>query len=405
MKKFSFAITVVLVLSLCIAMEDAAWAAPGDSPNNPIIIIKAEDLAAVRDAPEKHYKLGGNIDLTSYLRSGGVGFNKWGAEGWLPLLLDGGSFNGAGFKITGVWFNRTGGNTQYLPAVGLFGEVRNAEIKSLGVELSNVGITGKTFIGGLVGMLDNSIIESCYVTGNVSNIDNAIGVAGGLVGVQGNSKISNCYATGNVTTTGYMAGGLVGYQWATTIVSNDINSITNCYATGNVTARGSVGGLVGEQAAVNDAINSVKSCYATGNVSSDNSFVGAIVGRQVITNNSGSNSIATSYRYENAIVTESGTPVIMSVDPSGVYGGIKSAADFMEKANYTTNGWLFIDSKPTTGPWHWDSVGFPKLNTSAADFPFPFDPSNPPPAGGGCNAGFGIAILLLMGLIPYIKKK
>jgi hypothetical protein len=95
---------------------------------------------------------------------------------------------------------------------------------------------------------------------------------------------------------------------------------------------------------------------------------GGLVGSQDIFD-SGTNAITNSYRYE--FVTLNGTVIpAASNDINGIHGGIKSVADLMTKATYTGNSWLFNDSAPTAGPWHWDSRGFPKLNMGTENWPW-----------------------------------
>ena len=195
-----------------------------------------------------HFKMSNNIDLTNYLAVGGAGHND--GAGWLPIgnasNKFSGTFNGADFKITGLWINRSG--TDY---VGLFGNLDGANISNLGVEISSIGVSGNKYVGGLTGNCENTSIKNCYVTGNVSGKN----WVGGLIGSQSGS-ISKCYATGNINMNGnYYCGGLLG---------TGMGTITDCYATGNVSGnsnQGSCGGLAG--AAITGSINN---CYATGNV-------------------------------------------------------------------------------------------------------------------------------------------
>ncbi|MCK4639941.1 MAG: T9SS type A sorting domain-containing protein [Candidatus Marinimicrobia bacterium] len=142
-----------------------------------------------------------------------------------------GSYNGQGHTIDGLFINRA--STDY---VGLFGNIGfdpSAEIYNIGV--TNVDITGNDNVGGLVGWnFANSTISNCYATGSVTGNS----VVGGLVGINYymNSTISNCYATVSVTGNSHV-GGLVGGNYNSTV--------SNSYATGSVTGGSSFGGLVG----------------------------------------------------------------------------------------------------------------------------------------------------------------
>lgn len=230
------------------------------SATNPYVITTATQLDLVREDMTAHYKLGGNIDLTGYLKSTGAGFSKWSTAGWLPIG-DGygfftGGFDGAGYKITGLTINRP--SSQF---VGLFNSISSssAYIKNLGVE--GVNITGDIYVGGVVGYIDNVSITNCYVTGTVKGNRSV----GGVVGQDNNGIITNCYAistvNGNVG-----VGGLVGRE--------NGGSITKSYTTGAVTGNECVGGVAGE---LNNS-GSITNCYALGAVNGSDGYVGGVVG-------------------------------------------------------------------------------------------------------------------------------
>ena len=202
----------------------------------PYMITTPAQLDAVRNNLSAHYRLGGNVNLTGYLSSG-AGNTKWGASGWLPLGSDQnyftGSFDGAGFKITGLWINR--------PAtadIGLFGKIRYATIQNLGVEIAvaNGGIKGYHAVGGVVGYAENNCsIINCFSTGAINSAD---GITGGVAGNVISSSITNCYSTGTVSSLGNSVGGVAGR------VSN--SSVTCCYSTCAVNGTNRyVGGVAG----------------------------------------------------------------------------------------------------------------------------------------------------------------
>jgi len=453
-RKWTLILIVLLALfgsALCIKAH--AFSGGNGTPDDPYIITSAAELNAVRHNLTAHFRLGNDVDLTCYLAPGGAGYAKWGAAGWQPIgtwsfsrrceYVFSGEFDGNGYKITGLWIDRSGWNF-----VGLFGATENAVIKNLGVEIAIAGnINGHNHVGGLIGWQSSGSIVNTYVMGNVSgNSEWHAGgrYVGGLVGKQYSASVINSHATGNVSGSSDV-GGLVGYQhsssirssYATGSVSGASNSnvgglvgyqrsgsIESSYATGNVTGRIG-GGLVGIQGTLGSITNS----YATGNVSGD--IAGGLVGSQYgsITNSyatgnigdfyhsryigglAGSQgrgsiknsyatgnlvgrepgglvggwsrdiSITNSYRYINLTIngmnpTEYtltsffGTIITVPTEnmPDGIHGGILTAAQFMTKATYTDNDWLFYPD----GPWHWDERGFPKLNIGAEDFPFNF---------------------------------
>jgi hypothetical protein len=142
-----------------------------------------------------------------------------------------GGLDGGGYKIIGLWIDRSG-----ITGVGLFAAARGATIKDLGVEIAAAGVRGYASVGGLMGrQAGGGSITNCYTTGNVSGVG---GNVGGLLGAQyGSSRASNtvisCYTTGNVT--GSSTGGLVGFQGG-----NSTNIITNNYRFQLITVNGAV---------------------------------------------------------------------------------------------------------------------------------------------------------------------
>ena len=300
---------------------------------DPYIIRTPPHLDQVRDNLAAHYKLGNNVDLSGYLAYGGIGYVKWNTDGWLPLGMvlyytDNqftGSFDGAGYKITGLWMSRYN-------YAGLFYRV-SGMVKNLGVEIAAKGIAvlsyqndGITYIGGIATSVYDGSITNCYVTGgaisgakvssgvaadiydgSISNCYSICSVsgsmsAGGVVGnISGSSIITNSYSTGAISCRGGDAGGVVGVVYrgsitncySTGVVSSSASygiggisggvvgnlyrnsSINNCYSTGAVNGVSRVGGVLGS---VSDNGNSITNCYAIGIVSSTGDYVGGVVG-------------------------------------------------------------------------------------------------------------------------------
>ena len=125
--------------------------------------------------------------------------------------------------------------------------------------------TKKGNVGGFVGTLaKGSSAKYCGADVSVEVTGNGRGIAvGGFVGI-GNgvttdeTLIENCYATGNITGAEY-AGGFVGNI-------SGLN-ISNCYAKGDVSNSFVGASFLGTDAASNNYYGAVKNCYATGLVS------------------------------------------------------------------------------------------------------------------------------------------
>ena len=137
-----------------------------------------------------------------------------------------GIFNGNGFEIDYMKIDSLGYS-------GLFGFVRNALIKNVGIgkncDISNCG--NGTHIGALVGFLyDNSTVKNCYNLSTISG-EEAYEI-GGIVGTTNlNCNIFNCFNSGNVLS--YATD--IGTSTIGGIVGNLINGIVkNCYNTGRV---------------------------------------------------------------------------------------------------------------------------------------------------------------------------
>jgi hypothetical protein len=167
-----------------------------------------------------------------------------------------GVFEGNNYVIRNVVVNRTA------DFVGLFSRLYNTgQIRNLGVE--NISVTGRSYVGGLVGSSDGFIFR-CYVKGMiVGEYDYVGGLAGRSTG-----PISDCFAAGTVTGGYNFVGGLVGSNWGP-------DTISNCYAVGTVNGNSYVGGLAGENR------GTVIVCYAAGIVTGSGNYIGGLVGNNI----------------------------------------------------------------------------------------------------------------------------
>ena len=161
------------------------------------------------------------------------------------------TFDGNRHTIANLFINRP--ESDY---VGVFGYVNNGPVMNVG--LADVEITGNNRVGGLVGELDNWLVDNfgergvraSHATGRVSG---RIAV-GGLIG-SSNVPIRHCYAAVRVSGD-LLVGGLIGEQ---------DSSIHSSFATGAVSGATSVGGLIGA------SWGEIVASYATGAVSGEGS--------------------------------------------------------------------------------------------------------------------------------------
>lgn len=120
------------------------------------------------------------------------------------------------------------------------------------------------WVGGLVGAANDSDINNCFATGDVSGSAPRVVEIGGFVGVVGTDvKIEYCYSTGDVQGTN-SGGGFVG------LVKHEGNwgdmYIRKCYSTSDVILTGqkiSGGGFVGY---LDEENSEITDCYAWGDV-------------------------------------------------------------------------------------------------------------------------------------------
>lgn len=196
----------------------AKFAGGNGSENNPFLIANAEQLHRVREHLNGHFRLIGNIDLSSY--SSGSGWTPIGSA-TTPFK---GSFDGSGYKISKLKMNTS---NNY---VGLFGEVAsNAVIKN--VLLEDVDIKGTNDVGGIAGKSHGTIMNS-IVSGQLNGQNRVGGLAGSHSGT-----ISNSYATVELSASNYV-GGLIGWNESS-------GTISHSYSASKVNGDNYLGGLVG----------------------------------------------------------------------------------------------------------------------------------------------------------------
>jgi len=234
---------------------------------------------------DAHYQLTGDLDAAETASwNDGAGFAPIGTPE-APFI---GSFDGNGFTIRDLYIDRPDEDM-----VGLFGDVGEFGTGAVGGEiialtLEDAFVRGNDYVGTLVGRFRGKL-EECRVTGAVvgdRRVGGMIGnsrrgsslqqleavvdvtgrlFVGGLVGDGWSSRdgAENCSAHGDVTG-GWQVGGLVGYardDWK------------NSHATGRVRGETEIGGLMGRLAG-----GSAQSCYAYGDVEGTGAYTGGLLG-------------------------------------------------------------------------------------------------------------------------------
>lgn len=233
---------------------------------DPYIISSAGNLEWISEYSEgsagfanQCFKQTINIDLAGYE--------------WIPIKNFQGTYDGNGKTISNMTIQS---NLNELMNGGLFGDIRDATIKNLGIVDIDFFSYGSS-CGGLVSVMNgNNIIEKCYVTGNIS----AVNDVGGLVGLAGGSKfgtatkIDNCYTNITLNSTGCAVGGLIGHAGSTETAIE----ITNSHSLGTINSTGAldIGGLIGGTLGNG---TSIRNCYSSCNINSSGRAIGGLIGR------------------------------------------------------------------------------------------------------------------------------
>ena len=256
------------------------------------------------------------------------------------------------------------------------GPIENCHVTNLNMTMKapDSGMAAAYWIGGLVGILDESkSIEECSAAGTIKELSGK-GSIGGLIGElgkaakitysrsdvtvnvkadsrggadvggfigKGNGKtdaetvIRNCYATGNVTGGAY-TGGFAGGLWGL--------NIKNCYASGNVSqAAAAMASFVGTDASDPNYYGSITNCFATGSVTGSSPFQYAFAEQSSATKRS---EITNCYfAEENADIKkqyESATAKSQDEMKTEAFTAVLNAGD-------DRNGWSFVNGQVLCG--------------------------------------------------------
>lgn len=218
-------------------------AAGYSDPKINVTVNNAAELDGVRGNLNWHFVQTGDIDLSGY----GSG------SGWLPIGTVSnpfrGVYNGNGFVIDNLTIARPAEDN-----IALLGSIAKSALIST-VTLKSVNLTGRKFVGSLVGSNYGGSIMNCSAAGMV----NAKGsYAGGLVGYGNGGMLVSSSADVSVTGTS-LVGGLVGQNYKGGLVSNT-------GASGSVVGSGQdIGGLVGRNRSIIESSFAISTVSASSN--------------------------------------------------------------------------------------------------------------------------------------------
>lgn len=257
---------------------EAETLAGNGSIDNPFMITIDQELPCVSEYPKEHFKLSNNIDAS--------GTSNWhDGDGFNPLVLDGGSFDGAGHKITGLTVDRTNTNQ-----VGLFGKITDGEITS--VKLDDATIAGEKNVASIAGKTTNTTVEYVSVTDSTIQADD---IAGLTIGQADNTVVDDATVMDSTVSGDEKLGGVIGESTADTTVEgvlvesiildgvHDIGGVTGS-SSGNTTdvrtrdidiidATSRAGGVVGNNYGL---VTNIQTTGVT--ITGDGTAVGGMVG-------------------------------------------------------------------------------------------------------------------------------
>ncbi|MBE6810501.1 MAG: hypothetical protein E7521_05550 [Ruminococcaceae bacterium] len=236
------------------------FAGGSGTAEDPYLVATGEQLAKVivNHAHTKHYKLVADIylnDVNSSLWKEKIGCNEWYtskeyngrvAAAW-AMFTGGGSFDGDGYVIYGLYYNRSNVPGEDAAFCGLFPTIggNGAVIKNIGISdaylLGTNEIDGVTteFIGAITGFVNSwSDIDLSEHNRNASYIKQVTSTPEYQAKMP---KIQNCFVDHKSYIAGRNASGFVGGSSGTV-------KLENCIFTGTLgaNAAGNVAGLIGQ---------------------------------------------------------------------------------------------------------------------------------------------------------------
>ncbi|MEA2013044.1 MAG: hypothetical protein U9O87_08230 [Verrucomicrobiota bacterium] len=170
MKKRNLIFSVILIMLLAVNSSLFAYSGGSGTEGEPYQIATTDDLIKLSTTSsdwDKYFIQTANIsfdeDENQVDWDGVAGPDGNGTSGFSPIGNRSTNFTGnyAGDEhtIDNLYINRP-----YTDYIGLFGFIKNATITNTGV--TNVNMTGKDYLGGLVGA-NSSTISNSYSTGSV----------------------------------------------------------------------------------------------------------------------------------------------------------------------------------------------------------------------------------------------
>lgn len=322
------------LISLLIINFSSGQFSGGDGSNtSPYQISTLNDLKFLSDSPQywsRSFIQTKDIDAAETKNwNNGSGFLPIGRPTDIaPYFF--GKYDGKRYAIKNLYINN-----QDLEYTGLFAYTfcSSSTFDIQGINLVNADITGKSVVGGVVG-LNYAYTKDCSVTGKIKGLN----YVGGIAGIQYYSlskSFSYCQISGT-----NVIGGIVGIKY--------FGEISNSYSSSDLSGSSQIGGLAGD---ASSAI--IKNSYARGKINGSSSLKGLLSGN-----------FSTSTVVTNSFWNKD----ISGIDTSIGGGTGLAAADMLVKSTYTSKGWDFIDEtvNGSENIWKMDTAnindGYPIFN-------------------------------------------
>ena len=293
---FCMALTLLSGPALAVEVRQSSFAFAGGSGTkaDPYLISTPDQLNAVRQGLDKHYRLANDIDLSA-----------WG--NWMPIGAEAqdrygdpapftGSFDGAGHVVSGMTITgsvedyRSGeiAEQQSPTSFGLFAcvkgreekiapgdayedadlnGVRNLGIVNCNIDLNTEQILGVSYVGAVAGETENARVANCWSNGGTVRATTDC-YTGGLVGRAETSAIRECWNSSSVSSAtesgGHRTGGIAG-------AARDV-WFSHCFNAGAVSGDQASGISQSVPSSVNQS--AILYCYNSGAISGGSMAVG-----------------------------------------------------------------------------------------------------------------------------------
>lgn len=317
-KLFTFLISLIII-----NFSFGQFSGGNGSIASPYEISTLNDLKLLSDSPQywsKSFIQTQDIDaIQTKDWNNGSGFLPIGRPTDLAPYFWG-RYDGKRYAIKNLYINN-----QDLDYTGFFSYTfcSSSTFDIQGINLVNADITGKSVVGGIVG-LSYAYTKNCSVTGKIKGLN----YVGGIAGIQYysvNNSFSYCQITGT-----NVIGGIVGIKYW--------GEISNSYSSSDLFGNSQIGGLAGD---ANSAV--MKNSYARGKINGNTSLKGLLSG-----NLSASTVVTNSFWNKD----------ISGIDASIGGGTGLSANEMLLKNTYTSKGWDFVDetTNGTENIWKMDTM-------------------------------------------------